>query len=126
MDLRRIQDLAWENKVDKGFYTSDVAEEFGLLELEVSEAFSAWRKGRPPGRWWQRLLRLRPRVRLGGSALRAVASELADVLIFLVSLAAMLGIDLQAAVEAKLAENKGRVYRELPNGTHVKVPAGQP
>ena len=31
------------------------------------------------------------------------------------------GVDLQAAVEAKLAVNEARVYAVLPNGTHVKA-----
>jgi hypothetical protein len=48
--------------VAKGFNTTDVPMEFGLLVEEVGEAFSAWRKGRPG---------------LGG--------ELADVAIFLLA-----------------------------------------
>jgi hypothetical protein len=63
----------------------------------MAEAFDAWRKGRP-----------------------GVAEELADVAIHLLSLAEMLGIDLQDAVEAKLAKNAARTYEPLPNGTLVK------
>ena len=33
----------------------------------------------------------------------------------------MLGIDLQAAVEAKMASNEARVYRRQPNGTHLEI-----
>ena len=35
-----------ENKVAKGFSTTDVPLEFCLLQGEVAEAFDAWRKGR--------------------------------------------------------------------------------
>lgn len=97
MDIRAAQKLAWENKLAKGFNTTDVPLEFCLLSGEVAEAFDAWRKGRPQ-----------------------VAEELADTAIFLLSLAEMIGADLQEAVEAKLAANEARVYRRLPNGTLVK------
>lgn len=69
----------------------------GLLQGEVAEAFDAWRKGR-------------------GS----VGEELADVALFLFSLAEMTGVDLQGEVEAKIATNARRAYSRLPNGTLVK------
>ena len=47
MDIRSAQKLVWENKVAKGFNTTDVPLEFCLLQGEVAEAFDAWRKGRP-------------------------------------------------------------------------------
>ncbi len=97
MDIRSAQKLAWENKLAKGFNTTDVPLEFCLLSGEVAEAFDAWRKGRPQ-----------------------VAEELADTAIFLFSLAEMIGADLQEAVEAKLAANEARVYRRLTNGVLVK------
>ena len=92
-----MQELAWENKVAKGFNTTDVPLEFCLLQGEVAEAFDAWRKGR------------------GG-----VGEELADIAIYLFSLAQMLGVDLQSEVEAKIAKNASRVYSRLPNGALVK------
>lgn len=97
MDIRSAQKLAWENKLAKGFNTTDVPLEFCLLSGEVAEAFDAWRKGRPQA-----------------------AEELADVAIYLLGLAEMTGADLQEAVEAKLAVNEARVYRRLPNGVSVK------
>ncbi|HLX50837.1 MAG TPA: hypothetical protein VKS82_21120 [Streptosporangiaceae bacterium] len=97
MDIRSAQKLAWENKLAKGFNTTDIPLEFCLLSGEVAEAFDAWRKGRPQ-----------------------VAEELADVAIYLLGLAEMAGADLQEAVEAKLAVNEARVYRRLPNGVPVK------
>lgn len=98
-NLREIQEAAWANKLAKGFNTTDVPMEFGLLVEEVGEAFSAWRKGRDVG------------------------GELADVLIFLVSVAEMTGVDLADAVQRKLAVNAARAYVFLPNGTPVKAEA---
>jgi NTP pyrophosphatase (non-canonical NTP hydrolase) len=96
-DLSSAQSRAWENKLAKGFNTTDVPMEFGLLVEELGEAFSAWRKGSPD---------------LGG--------ELADVAIFLLGLSQMTGVDLAAEVEAKLKVNEARAYVRLPNGTPVK------
>ena len=97
MDIRAGQKLAWENKVAKGFNTTDVPLEFCLLQGEVAEAFDAWRKERG-----------------------TVGEELADVALFLFSLAEMTGVDLQAEVEAKIEKNAARAYRRLPNGVLVK------
>jgi hypothetical protein len=98
MDIRTAQNLAWQNKLAKGFSTTDVPLEFCLLSGEVAEAFDAWRKGRGD-----------------------LAAELADVAIYLLGLAQMTGTDLQDAVAAKLAVNAQRAYRTLANGTLVKT-----
>lgn len=76
---------------------TDVPLEFCLLQGEVAEAFDAWRKGRTDA-----------------------GEELADVAIYLFGLAEMTGIDLDGAIEAKLARNAERVYRALPNGVLAK------
>jgi NTP pyrophosphatase (non-canonical NTP hydrolase) len=81
----------------KGFNTTDVPLEFCLLQGEVAEAFDAWRKGRAD-----------------------LGEELADVVIYALSVAEMAGVDLQVEVEAKIAKNSDRVYRTLPNGVLVK------
>lgn len=103
MDIRLAQKHAWQNKLAKGFNTTDVPLEFCLLNSEVAEAFDAWRRDRPD-----------------------VAEELADIAIFLFGLAEMVGTDLQEAVEAKLAVNEARVYTRLPNGVLVKDAAAAP
>lgn len=71
--------------------------EFCLTQEELSEAFGAWRKQKP-----------------------GVGGELADVVIFVAGLAEILGIDLAAEVDRKLAINAERRYVRLPNGTPVK------
>ena len=63
----------------------------------MAEAFDAWRKGRDN-----------------------FGEELADVAIYLLSLAEMTGTDLQDEIEAKVAKNAARVYRRLPNGVLAK------
>ena len=97
MQIRSAQKLAWENKVAKGFNTTNVPLEFCLLHGEIAEAFDAWHKGRED-----------------------VGEDLADVAIYLLSLAEMTGIDLQDQIEAKMAKNAARVYRRLPNGVLAK------
>jgi NTP pyrophosphatase (non-canonical NTP hydrolase) len=98
MDITDVQRRAWQNKLAKGFNTTDVALEFGLLTAEVGEAFTAWRR-REPG----------------------LGAELADVLIYVTCVAEMTGIDLAAEVERKLARNAGREYRRDENGVLRKV-----
>jgi hypothetical protein len=97
VEIRSAQQHAWQNKLVKGFNTTDVPLEFCLLNGEIAEAFDAWRKGR-----------------------QDIAEELADIAIYLLSLAEMTRVDLQDAVEAKLAVNEARTYRRLPNGTLAK------
>ena len=97
--VRSAQKLTWENKLAKGFNTSEVPLEFCLLQGEVAEAFDAWR---------------RTRDNLG--------EELADIAIYVMSLAEMTGIDLQSAVEQKLTKNAKRTYvKDETSGILVKV-----
>ena len=99
MEIRSAQKLTWENKLAKGFNTSEVPLEFCLLQGEIAEAFEAWRRSRED-----------------------LGEELADVAIYLLSLAEMTGVDLQAAVEEKLVKNAGRKYvKDEASGTLVKV-----
>ncbi|WP_431884772.1 MazG-like family protein [Micromonospora wenchangensis] len=91
MEIALAQELAWQNKLAKGFNTSEVPLEFCLLQGEVAEAFDAWR---------------RQNDNLG--------EELADIAIFLLSLAEMTGVDLQEAIERKIAKNSARRYIPHP------------
>ena len=97
MQIRTAQQLAWQNKVTQGFNTTDVPLEFCLLQGEIAEAFDAWHKGR-----------------------EGVGEELADVAIYLLSLAEITGIDLQDQIKAKMTKNAARVYQRLPNGVLAK------
>lgn len=98
MQLRDIQERAWANKVAKDLNTTDIAVEFGLLTAELGEAFIAWRRNLPD-----------------------LGEELADVLLFLVSIAKMTGVDLEQAALAKMAKNERRVYRHDERGVPIRV-----
>ena len=87
--LRQVQKLVWDNKRRKGFNTTDVPYEFCLLQGEVAELFEAWRKKEPVGH------------------------ELADVAIYLLGLAEMLGVDLELAISEKMAVNEQRRYLRI-------------
>jgi NTP pyrophosphatase (non-canonical NTP hydrolase) len=93
LDIRSVQERAWDNKKAKGFNTTDVPLEFGLLTAEIGEAFTAWRRRLPD-----------------------FGEELADVLIYLAGLSQMTGIDLSAEVEHKLAKNTARSYETDAHG----------
>lgn len=96
--IREAQQQAWANKIAKGFNTDDVPLEFSLLTAEVGEAFTAWRKGR-----------------------QDLGEELADIAIYLMSIAEMNAIDLDAEVADKIQKNAARVYERQDNGTLIRV-----
>jgi NTP pyrophosphatase (non-canonical NTP hydrolase) len=96
VDIRSAQKRAWQNKVAKGFNTTDIPLEC-LLQGEMAEAFDAWRKGRED-----------------------LGEELADVAIYLLSLAEMTGVDLQDEIESKMAKNAACSYQRLANGVRCR------
>jgi NTP pyrophosphatase (non-canonical NTP hydrolase) len=98
LEISHAQKLAWSNKIAKGFNTTDVALEFGLLTAEVGEAFTAWRKRFPD-----------------------LGEELADIVIYAMALAEMNDLDLDAEVENKIAKNGARIYNRDSNGVPVRV-----
>jgi NTP pyrophosphatase (non-canonical NTP hydrolase) len=100
MDLRAAQALVADNKRAKGF-NRDVPTELCLLHGEIAELFEAWRHGKPE-----------------------MAEELADVAIYTLGLAALLDVDLQAEVEAKIAKNAPRRYERSPAGVPVRIDDG--
>ena len=92
MDMKEMQKAVYQNKLDKGFNVTDLNLEFCLLYGEVAEAYEAWLK------------------KTG-----TVGEELADVAIYLLGLAEILGLDLQAEIERKMEINRRRHY-EMKNG----------
>lgn len=93
-----VQAEVWANKIRQGFNVTDVPTEFCLTMAELGEAFDAWRKS--PA---------------------TLGEELADVVLFVAGLAEMNGIDLQEQVVRKLERNRGRTYRQGPNGLKVQA-----
>ena len=93
LNLKDIQSQVWANKLAKGFNTTDIEKEFNLTYAELAEAYEAYRK------------------QLGN-----VGEELADVLIYLLSLAKMFNVDLEKEVLAKVEVNRKREYKAV--GAH--------
>ena len=97
MKLRKMQKIVWQNKLNKGFNTTDVNKEFCLLYGEVSEAYEAWLKKKDD-----------------------LNEELADIAIYLLGLSEMLGFDLSDEIEKKVSKNEKRVYKNI-DGVNVRI-----
>lgn len=97
MKLKKIQKDIWQNKLNKGFNTTDVNKEFCLLYGEVAEAYDAWKKKKED-----------------------LNEELADIAIYLMGLSEMLGFDLEDEIEKKVSKNAKRVYKNI-NGVNVRI-----
>ena len=97
MQLKKIQKDIWQNKLNKGFNTTDVNKEFCLLYGEVAEAYDAWRKKKDD-----------------------LNEELADIAIYLMGLSEMLGFDLENEIKKKVSKNEKRVYKSI-DGVNVRV-----
>ena len=97
MDFKKLQKEIYQNKVDKGFNTTDVNKEFCLLYGEVGEAYDAYRKGKDD-----------------------LGEELADIAIYLLGLSEILGKDLEEEIKNKVQINKNRKYKDV-NGAKIKI-----
>ena len=97
MDLKKLQKEIYQNKVDKGFNTTDVNKEFCLLYGEVGEAYDAYRKGKDD-----------------------LGEELADIAIYLLGLSEIMGKDLEEEIKNKVQINKNRKYKDV-NGIKIKT-----
>ena len=97
MDLLKVQKEILQNKLDKGFNTTDVYKEFCFLYGEVGESLEAYRKKKDD-----------------------LGEELADVAIYLLGLSEILGFDLEKEILNKMDKNKNRKYKNV-NGTNVRV-----
>lgn len=90
VSLKKLQKKIYQNKIEKGFNTTDVTKEFCLIHEEVSEAYRAhYRKE------------------------YTVGEELADVAIYLLGLAEILNIDLEKEIKRKIKINSKRVYKRV-------------
>ena len=97
MNFKKVQKDVWQNKVEKGFNTTDVNKEFCLLYGEVAEAYEAWRKKKDD-----------------------LGEVLADIAIYLMGLSEMLCFDLEDEIIKKVSKNKKRVYKNI-DGVNVRV-----
>lgn len=89
VSLDELQKKIYQNKVNKHFNLTNIHQEFCYIYGEVAEAYDAWYKKQ---------------------GTEAISLELADVAIFTLGLAEMLGISLEDAILKKIAINEKRVY----------------
>ena len=99
--LKDFQDYVLEMKKQRGFNLEDKFYECCLFAEECGELISAVRKNNKKGSI------------ASDSVAQNVAEELADVLIYLCSLANMHNIDLEQAFRDKEEKNKLRVWKRL-------------
>jgi len=97
MELKQVQKDIWQNKLNKGFNTTDVNKEFCLLYGEVAEAYDAWKKKKDD-----------------------LNEELVDIAIYLMGLSEMLGFDLADEIENKVSKNEKRIYKNI-DGVNVRI-----
>lgn len=97
VDLKDLQKQVYENKVNKGFNTTDVPKEFCYLYGEVGEAYEAYIKKK-----------------------NDLGEELADVAIYLLGISEILDIDLEKEILHKIKKNKNRVYKKI-DGVTIRV-----
>jgi len=97
IDLKKLQKDIYDNKVAKGFNTTDIHLEFCLTYGELAEAFTAYHKKLPD-----------------------LDEELADVVIYLLGLAAILNINLEDEILKKVEKNKKRKYKKI-NGVNIRT-----
>ena len=99
--LQDFQSYVRQMKQERGFNTTDKFYECCLFAEEAGEVISAVRKNAKGGSVGS------------GSAVSNVAEELADVFIYVCSLANMHGIDLEQAFRDKEEKNKLRTWKRL-------------
>ncbi len=97
INLKECQKRVIENKKNKNFNISNVEKEFCLLYGEVGEAYEAYRKKKDD-----------------------LGEELADVAIYLLGIAEILGQDLEKEILRKLIINESRKYQKI-NGVNFKI-----
>lgn len=97
LDLKKLQNKIYQNKVDKGFNTENIHFEFNLLYGEVAEVFEAYLKKEDD-----------------------LGEELADVAIYLLGLAEILNINLEKEILKKVEKNQKRKYKKI-NGVVTRT-----
>ena len=96
VDFKQLQKDVYQNKKNHGFNVTDLNMEFCLAYGELGEAYMAWLKKKDD-----------------------LGEELADVAIYLMGIAEILGLDLGEEIENKIKKNAKRIYKKV-NGILVK------
>lgn len=83
IDLLQLQKRVHQNKITKGFNVTDIFQEFCFIYGELSEACEAYLKKKED-----------------------LGEELADVALYLIGLAELLGINLEEEIMLKMEKNE--------------------
>ena len=97
VELKKLQEEVYQNKVNHGFNVTDISMEFCLANGELGEAYMAWLKKKDD-----------------------LGEELADVAIYLLGISQILEIDLEKELLNKIEKNKNRIYKLDPKGILLK------
>ena len=97
MDLKKVQKEVIQNKLNKGFNTTNIDKEFCLLYGEVAEAYDAYKKNQED-----------------------LGEELADIAIYLLGISEILGKNLEDEIINKMEINKNRKYKKI-NGQMIRI-----
>ena len=94
----QVKKRIMDNKISKGFNTTNIDREFCLAYGELGEAFDAYRRGK-----------------------ENMGEELADTVIYIMALADMMHVDLGEEINNKLEINESRVYLKNEKGVLEKT-----
>ncbi len=97
MDLKEAQKQIYQNKVDKHWNVSDIEKELCLMQGEIAEFYEAY-----------------------GKRLPTLGEELADVAIYLLGIAEILHVDLEAEIRRKMSVNQHRQYADV-DGINTRI-----
>lgn len=99
--LTDLQNYVRSMKTERGFNTNDLVYECLLMGEEIGELYKAVRKSRPGSDIDE------------NSTFGDIGEELADILIFTLSIANMANINLEQAFRDKEDRNKNRVWKKV-------------
>lgn len=105
--LNQMSQSVNEWAISKGWWepAKSFGEQVALFHSELSEALEEFRNGHPPTEIYTSV------DKQGMDKPEGVAVELADCIIRIMDTAAHYGIDLESAIEVKMAYNQKRPYR---------------
>lgn len=97
MNMKEAQRQIYDNKLEKRWNVSSIEQELCLMNGEIAEFYEAYRKHLP-----------------------TVGEELADIAIYLLGIAEILHVDLEAEITRKMSINHQRQYTEV-NGVTTRI-----
>jgi len=97
INMKEVQKRIYQNKLAKGFNVTDIYREFCYLHGELTEACEAYMQKKDD-----------------------LGEELADVAIYLLGLAEILGINLEEEINKKMDKNEKRQYIQK-DGVNIRI-----